>query len=83
MKTGKSGRNRGEFGLAARRIEMVSRQRMWQIRNKQKGKCVRCGKERGEGGTADMCKVCREKRNIEQRQRHALRNESIYENVDV
>jgi hypothetical protein len=82
-KIGKSGRNRGEFGLAARRIEMVSRQRRWQIAQKAKGNCARCGKPRGENGTAELCERCRKKNNQEQRDRFELRNESIYQNVDV
>jgi len=40
----------------------ISRQSKWQISKKAEGRCIGCGGEMTDGGTADHCFICAEKR---------------------
>ncbi len=46
---------------------MISRQRKYQIRNQSEGRCVQCGKDRGDSVNKKYCNECRIKNNILQK----------------
>jgi predicted amidophosphoribosyltransferase len=50
---------------------MVSRQRKWQLANKAKGLCEKCGKERNL--YAELCDDCRQKESTRENERQKRR----------